>query len=180
MPSFLTPPRSSTTALGAPIDKLCENPSCGRIFQTCEPQRLYCSLRCKDYAARRRRRLKDRLQDEGHDPRAGQTERERNAHHLAAARAAATTRDFDLEFKALLRGIELGQGIPKDLHPEVAKRLLAHQLHGVARAESEPEADIVAGGSESVLADLGFIRPAEGPKVDDDDEPDEGTLASEL
>lgn len=171
---------NSPTESGYIFQKTCANPACGRKFETNEMRREYCHIRCRDYAAQRRRRLKDIT--ERHDyggPVASQREAERRQQHLEIARAASAKRDFDLEFKALLRGIELGQGIPKDLHPEVAKRLLAHQLHGVARAESEPEADIVAGGSESVLADLGFIRPAEGPKVDDD-EPDEGTLASEL
>src|SRR5688572_30701433 len=70
----------STTALATPIHKMCENKKCGRLFETYEPERLYCTLKCKDYAARQRRRQKERDMNEGHDPRLGSQRREIEEH----------------------------------------------------------------------------------------------------
>jgi hypothetical protein len=181
-------PGTSTTAIGSTIHKLCENDACGRIFDTHEPSRKYCSLKCKDFAARRRRLKNEKLARREHNPRAGELERDNLREHMEAAATDKSKHeknplaDFDLRVKLLYNAV-VNEGkmdllnaahIPTEIKQAVNK-MLAQRNSAVTSGEPVVNSWIVEEpGKESVtdvLKDLGFTSGEELETTPTEDRP---------
>lgn len=168
----------SPTAIASTIAKRCENPACGRTFHTHEPFRLYCTLKCRDYAARRRRRLKEKMEHEGHDPRMGTTQRELEEAHRTAAMAIknkepeAMKNVEDATIKFLFDAV-VNKGMSHLLNDntiplnarQAVNKMLVERDAAIAAGEqpATPDGSYIVSETETTLRDLGLLNKDASP-----------------
>lgn len=178
-------PGYSTTASATPMHKICANQACGRVFETREYSRDYCTLKCKDYAARRRRRLKEAMEHEGHDPRLGSQTKEIEADQRAAVLRVVndpkSTIDYEVKFlyDAVLAGkTELMNAphISAEVKQRVNKMLLERAAAGdndKGQAVAAPTGSYIVSDTESTLRDLGLLSKDAPPTEQVFEEPEQ-------
>lgn len=148
---------TSNTASGYTFTKTCGNPKCKRQFQTNEPKRQYCHIRCRDYAAQLRRRNRDSLEVGDFSPSGRERAEQRRTQLLEEAREALTTRDKRREAEILADAVRKGR-LTIETCPDPEVRRLAEHLLLTGGTDPAPEASPQDQG-EDLLRNLGFLPP---------------------